>query len=92
MIRTSYAGDSHYGANEEASPCAPGAFRMGAPLTDRDLATARGRSIEGMDERGGTGEEGAAGAERVRCEIIRTSYAGARREARGFPAMLAGSG
>ena len=44
-----------------------------APLTDRDLATARGRSIEGMYERGGTGEEGAAKAERVRCEIIRTS-------------------
>ena len=52
MIRTSYAGDSHYGANEEASPCAPGELRAGsgwvAPLTDRDLATARGRSIGGM--------------------------------------------
>ena len=51
MIRTSYAGDSRYGANEEASPCAPEeakGFRMGAPLTDRDLATTRGRSIEGM--------------------------------------------
>ena len=29
---------------------AEGGFRMGAPLTDRDLATARGRSIEGMEE------------------------------------------
>ena len=31
------------GANEEASPCAPEeakGFRMGAPLTDRNLATA----------------------------------------------------
>ena len=28
---------------------------------------------DGRDERGGTGEEEAAGAERVRCEIIRTS-------------------
>ena len=51
IIRTSYAGDSHYGANEEASPCAPvdsegGSGRV-APLTDRDLATARGRSIGG---------------------------------------------
>ena len=44
MIRTTYAGDSHYGANEEASPCAPGELRAGsgwvAPLTDRNLATA----------------------------------------------------
>ena len=50
MIRTSYAGDSHYGANEEVSPCAPGDSEGGpdgAPLTDRDLATARGRSIGG---------------------------------------------